>query len=541
MIQLPRAYRVQGVLLDFDGTLTRPFAIDFQAIKAAIECPADQSILEYIAALPDENRRRRCQATLHDMEMAAAARSRPHAGAEELVAFLKTSGLPVGILTRNSAAAVGCALGNFERTKSSDFDLIITRDDPVSPKPSPEGVLQAAGRFKIDPDELLLVGDFHFDIQAGRNAGALTVLLDNGDVGHPVKDVRADFTVRSLTEVQPIVRYGLPLPAGKFPADLLDDYFERLPAGDPRLLITPGIGEDTAALDLAGNDTLVITSDPITFVTDRLGYYTVVINANDIATSGAIPQWLMTTLLFPPATSASSVRMVMRDISRACRQWNITLCGGHTEITDAVSRPVVIGTLTAALERQDLIQKDRMQAGDHILLTKGVAVEGTAIIAHEFAGRLQTLGVGKAFISKCQAFAEEISILPEAAAARRFPGVTAMHDVTEGGLATALAELSTAGGQRLKIDVTAIPVYPQTARLCRLLGIDPLGLIGSGSLLLTCHPEISAKVTAAIQKCGVPVTRIGEVLGAGEGIEARHCGRAVDWPVFAVDELTRLF
>ncbi|MGD9098293.1 MAG: AIR synthase family protein, partial [Desulfobacterales bacterium] len=336
-------------------------------------------------------------------------------------------------------------------------------------------------------------------------------------------------------------RYGLPLPAGKFPADLLDDYFERLPADDPRLLITPGIGEDTAALDLAGNDTLVITSDPITFVTDRLGYYTVVINANDIATSGAIPQWLMTTLLFPPATSASSVRMVMRDISRACRQWNITLCGGHTEITDAVSRPVVIGTLTAALERQDLIQKDRMQAGDHILLTKGVAVEGTAIIAHEFAGRLQTLGVGEAFISKCQAFAEEISILPEAAAARRFPGVTAMHDVTEGGLATALAELSTAGGQRLKIDVTAIPVYPQTARLCRLLGIDPLGLIGSGSLLLTCHPEISAKVTAAIQKSGVPVTRIGEVLGAGEGIEARHCGWAVNWPVFAVDELTRLF
>ncbi len=541
MFQLPLAYCVKGVLFDFDGTLTRPFAIDFQAIKAAIGCPADQAILEFIATLPDDRRRRESQATLHAMEMEAAGHSHPHEGAEALIRFLKEKRLPFGILTRNSLAAVERALANFSGTRLSDFDLVITRDDPVSPKPSPEGVLQAAGRFNINPDELLLVGDFHFDIQAGRSAGALTVLLDNGDTGHPVVDVKADFTVQLLDDVQTIVRYGLPLPAGKFPADLLDDYFERLHPTDPRLLITPGIGEDTAALDIDGSDTLVITSDPITFVTDRLGYYTVVINANDIATSGAKPQWLMTTLLFPPATSASSVRLVMQDIAAACRQWDITLCGGHTEITDAVSRPVVVGTLTATMERGDLIHKERMQTGDQILLTKGVAVEGTSIIAHEFSERLQTLGVGQAFIRKCQNFAEEISILPEAATARRFAGVTAMHDVTEGGLATALTELSIAGGQRLQIDMATIPIYPQTARICRLLGIDPLGLIGSGSLLLTCRPDESEALAAAIREDGVPVTRIGEVREAGEGIEATRCGRSETWPSFAVDELTRLF
>jgi HAD superfamily hydrolase (TIGR01509 family) len=475
------------------------------------------------------------------MEMAAAAESRPHEGAEELIRFLKARGLPVGILTRNSRAAVSRSLENFARTRRTDFDLVITRDDPVSPKPSPEGVLQAAGRFGIDPGELLLVGDFHFDIQAGRRAGALTVLLDNGDTGHPVADVTADFTVATLTEVRAIVRYGLPLPAGKFPADLLDDYFERLPAGDPRLLITPGIGEDTAALDIDGRDTLVITSDPITFVTDRLGYYTVVINANDIATSGAKPQWLMTTLLFPPGASASAVRMVMQDIARACRRWDITLCGGHTEITDAVSRPVVVGTLAATLERRDLVHKDRMQTGDHILLTKGVAVEGTAIIANEFADRLATLGVAAALIDQCRAFAEEISVLPEAAAARRFAGLSAMHDVTEGGLATALAELGVAGGRRLEIDRDRIPIYSQTARICRLLGVDPLGLIGSGSLLLTCRPECSEDLMAAIREAGVAVTRIGRVGAPGEGIAARQAGRPADWPTFAVDELTRLF
>ena len=541
MIALPREFRIRGVLFDFDGTLTRPFAIDFTGIKNAIGCPADQTILEYIAALDDEEQRRESQAILHDREMEAAARSFPHDGAEDLIRFIKRRGLPVGILTRNRLPSIARTLENFSRTGLSDFDLIITRDDPVSPKPSPEGVLQAAGRFGINPDELLVVGDFYFDIQAGQRAGALTVMLDNGAEAQPTADVQADFTVQRLETVQTILRYGLPLPPGKFPADLLDDFFERLPHSDPRLLIMPGIGEDTAALDLAGSDTLVITSDPITFVTDRLGYYTVVINANDIATSGAKPQWLMTTLLFPPAACASAVRLVMQDIARACRRWEITLCGGHTEITDAVSRPVVIGTLAAALEREDLVRKERMQAGDHILLTKGVAVEGTAIIAHELEARLQTLGVGQAFIRQCQEFAEQISVLPEAAAARRFPGVTAMHDVTEGGLATALAELGLAGGRRLRVDLKNIPIYPQTARICRLLGIDPLGLIGSGSLLITCRPGESQDLEAAILEAGVPVARIGEVLETGQGIEAARCGRQVEWPVFQVDGLTRLF
>ncbi len=541
MRTLPREYCIKGVLFDFDGTLTRPGSIDFQAIRAAIGCPADQAILEFIAALPEDHLRRQHQATLNTMEMEAAARSRPHDGAEDLIRFLKAQHLPVGILTRNSLASVEKTLEYFQRTQLSDFDLIITRDDPVPPKPSPEGVLQAAGRFNINPDEILMVGDFYFDIQAGQRAGALTVLLDNGGLGPPPADLTADFTVNALDLVRAIVRYGLPLPPGKFPADLLDDFFEHLPGNDPRLLITPGIGEDTAALDLTGSDTLVITSDPITFVTDRLGYYTVVINANDVATSGARPQWLMTTLLFPPGTSASAVRMVLQDIAMACRHWDITLCGGHTEISDAVSRPVVVGTLTATMERKDLVHKERMQAGDHILLTKGVAVEGTAIIAHEFAARLKTLGLSSQFIRKCQDFAEEISIMTEAAAARRFPGVSAMHDVTEGGLATALSELGTAGGQRLHIDMEGIPIYPQTAKICRLLGIDPLGLIGSGSLLITCQPASSEALLAAIRAEGVPVSRIGRVLDPGEGIEAYRHGQPVTWPVFAVDELTRLF
>ncbi|MGD8268515.1 MAG: HAD family hydrolase, partial [Desulfobacterales bacterium] len=226
MLKLPRAYCIKGVLFDFDGTLTRPGSIDFKAIREAIGCPGDQAILEYIAALPEEGLRRQHQATLNTMEMAAAAQSRPQDGAEDLIGFLKAQHLPIGILTRNSLASIEKTLEKFEHTQRSDFDLIITRDDPIPPKPSPEGVLQAAGRFNIDPDEILMVGDFYFDIQAGQRAGALTVLLDNGGLGPPPADLTADFTVNTLDRVRPIVRYGLPLPPGKFPADLLDDFFE---------------------------------------------------------------------------------------------------------------------------------------------------------------------------------------------------------------------------------------------------------------------------------------------------------------------------
>ena len=535
-----QAYRVRAVLFDFDGTLTRPGAIDFKAVKQAIGCPTDQPILEFIGDIKDRARQAEAGAILHAMELDAARLSRPNGGVEELMMFLKDRGLPTGILTRNSLESVQTALHQFSSLSIDDFDLVITRDDPVRPKPHPDGVLLAAERFQVAPQTILLVGDFHFDIDAGRRAGALTVLLDE-DEAEPQEDLRCDFRVASLTEIEKIVYYGLPLPNGKFPSDMLDRFFDHLQDVDHRFLIRPGIGEDTAAIDMTGPDTLVITSDPITFVTDQIGYYTVIINANDIATSGAIPQWLMTTLLFPPGATPSQIFHVMTDINDACGESGITLCGGHTEITDAVSRPVVVGTLGAAMQREDLIDKRNMRSGDRILLTKGSAVEGTAIIAQEFEERLRTLGMSPEKLDECRNLVAQISILPEAAIAQSATGVAAMHDVTEGGVATAIAELSCAGNHQLEIHLDRIPILPQTEDICRRLDIDPLGLIGSGSLLIVCRPEAADDLMQAIRKEGTAVTCIGEVQGRGRGINALSDGVVADWPEFEVDEITRLF
>jgi hydrogenase maturation factor len=231
----------------------------------------------------------------------------------------------------------------------------------------------------------------------------------------------------------------------------------------------------------------------------------------------------------------------MAELSAVCRQWGITLCGGHTEITDAVSRPVLTGMMTGTVTRQRLIDKQNIRTGDRVLLTKAVCVEGTAIIAREFGDKLKRLGVPASDIANCRRFLDRIGILEEARIAGRTEGVSAMHDVTEGGLATALEELSVAGGHRIWVDMDKIPIYPETAKICGLLKIDPLGLIGSGSLLICCREYASEVLLQEIKNIGIPATIIGEVREAGPAIEAVRQHAPVPWPKFKADEITRLF
>jgi hydrogenase expression/formation protein HypE len=332
-----------------------------------------------------------------------------------------------------------------------------------------------------------------------------------------------------------------PLLSGKLPNDLLRELLSEVVAEDPSILIHPGVGEDIAAVDVTGEEVLVLKSDPITFATDGIGQYAVMVNANDIATAGARPRWLLTTLLFPPGSTAALVFRVVRELQEFCRKWGIALCGGHTEITDAVTRPVVVGMMAGTVRRGDLIDKRGMRPGDSLLLTKGAAVEGTAIIAREFSGRLTSLGMAAADIRACRSFLDRISIIPEAGIAAAIAGTSAMHDVTEGGIATALEELSAAGGHRLRVDVGAIPIFPETRRVCRLLGVHPLGLIGSGSLLICCRNACRSRIEKALHRAGIPVACIGAVLEKGTGVEAVRNGRPARWRSFEVDEIARLF
>ncbi len=535
-----KGFCIKAVLFDFDGTLTKPGALDFPVIKQEIECPDNIAILEYIESLKDSDRREKALAILDRYEIEAAANSEPNSGAEELIPYLRLKDLCVGIISRNSLQSIERALKNFNTIGLSDFDLIISRDDPLKPKPSADGVLFAANKLQLDVKQILVVGDYIFDIQAGRDAGTLTVLLDNKP-DSLAKKVESNFTISNLKELKQIIRMGLPLPQGKLPNDLLENFLDQFPVDDPSLLIRPGVGEDIAAVRIDNEEVLVLKSDPITFATDSIGHYAVIINANDIATSGAVPRWFLSTLLFPYGITPSEIWQVMNELNSVCRRHGIALCGGHTEITDAVSRPVVTGMLVGTVAKKNLIDKRNIRPGDSVLLTKAVAVEGTAIIAREFKDKLKDLDMSETEIEKCSGFLSDISILKEAQIAARSAGISAMHDVTEGGLATALMELSVAGHHKIRIDMDSIPVFPETKKICRMLDIDPLGLIGSGSLLICCKKNHHENLITRIRNAGINVNCIGEVLEKGQGIDAVKKTKKVDWPTFEVDEITRLF
>lgn len=542
----PRPFRLEAVLFDFDGTLTAPGELDFAVIKRDVGCPPDRFVLEWALELEDEEERGRAFDALERFELEAAARSRPNEGAEDLVRTLREHGLTLGVLTRNGSAAVVRALDNFAAVGVDDFAALVTRDDPAAPKPAPDGVLLACERMGVSPERTLLVGDYVLDAEAGRRAGTVTALLTNRREPDPADlaesgyhDARPDFTIDRLDEALGIARLGLALPEGKLPERLLSRHLGTLPADDPALLVPAGVGQDVAALDVRTEEVVAVHGDPITLSGQELGRAAVQVNANDVATAGATPRWFLATVLLPPGTSAAEALCLLGDIADAARELGVTPVGGHTEVTSVVSRPVVSGTMLGVVDRAGLRDKRDARPGDRVVLTKAVAVEGTALLAAELADHLLAAGLDEGELARCRRFLELISVVPEARVAARLEGVVAMHDVTEGGLATALEELAVACGHGLLVEPALVPVYPETRRVCAALGLDPLGLIGSGSLLIVCRPEAVSALLTALDVEGVAATDIARFVDGEAGVRAVDGDRAAAWPRFAADEAAR--
>ncbi|MBN2125509.1 MAG: HAD family hydrolase [Deltaproteobacteria bacterium] len=199
-----RRARIRGVVFDFDGTLTYPGALDFPAIKREMGCPPDVAILEYLETLSPEQRTP-LERILEDREEEAAAESVPNEGAERCLISLKERGIRIGIITRNSLKSVHRALKGFTDIAPHDFDAIVTRENAL-PKPHPDGVCRAAREMGILPSELMVVGDFRFDIIAGKAAGACAVLLaDSGTCVMREKDPMPDHRIRKLEEILDLV------------------------------------------------------------------------------------------------------------------------------------------------------------------------------------------------------------------------------------------------------------------------------------------------------------------------------------------------
>jgi hydrogenase maturation factor len=332
------------------------------------------------------------------------------------------------------------------------------------------------------------------------------------------------------------------LPLGKLPPELLAKMITQAPTSDPRLILGPGIGMDCAVVEF-GDTCLVLKSDPITFASEEIGWYAVQVNANDIATTGATPLWFLVTALLPEGlTTAESVEDISQQIFKACRSLGISVIGGHTEITYGIDRPIIAGTMIGEVSRESLITPKGASPGDRVLLTKGIPVEGTAILAREFPEKLKgVLSEDEIRQAGDYLTSPGISIVRDAQIAVQSGRITAMHDPTEGGLAGALWELAEACGHTLTITPKAIPISPISEKICNIFDINPMETIASGALLLTCPPTDSVLICGSLEEDGISCIEIGSIREGGPRVlQTLSTGEyLLDRP--ERDEIARLF
>ena len=328
--------------------------------------------------------------------------------------------------------------------------------------------------------------------------------------------------------------------AGKLPLGVLSSLLDKVEIGDDRVFLGPKVGEDAALIDF-GDRFLVAKADPITFATDLIGWYLVQINANDIAVMGATPRWLMATLLLPEGTSARSTEAIFDQVLNACADIGVTLIGGHTEVTFGLPRPIAAGAMLGEVDKDKVVLSSGAMPGDSIVLTKGIAVEGAAVLAREVEDVLLSAGVGLDTIAaaKKMLFSPGISISREARVACESATIHAMHDPTEGGVATGLREMAAAADLGLVVDESRISVLPECEELCKALDLNPMGLIASGALLVAVSPDEAITLVEALDREGIHAREIGYFTPKGEGLKLQTAAGLRELPSFDRDELAR--
>lgn len=319
------------------------------------------------------------------------------------------------------------------------------------------------------------------------------------------------------------------LPSGKVPWDLVAPHVRMdLPAD---VLLGPAAGEDAALVEIGG-EVWAVASDPISFTASDAGRLAVLVNANDVAVRGAVPRFFLVTLLLAADEAEQGrVEELLGQVRRACSEVGAVLVGGHTEVAPGIGHSVVVGTMLGPVADR-VVTSGGVREGHRIGVTRSVGLEGTAILLGDHGGRLREVLGDDVPTSVGEVLPEGwMSVVPEALRAAGCDGVSALHDVTEGGVGEALFELGKASGLRLEVERGNLPVLPVTEAVCGALGIDPLGLIGSGALLVGCRPDRADAVQSALDEVGAGLAWIGEAVRGEPGSSL---------PRFPRDELLRV-
>jgi hydrogenase expression/formation protein HypE len=329
------------------------------------------------------------------------------------------------------------------------------------------------------------------------------------------------------------------LDAGKVPGELLGRLLGGIKSDDPDLIVGPGIGRDAAAVRI-GDEILVLKTDPITFASEGAARYLVNINANDLACLGATPRWMLVTALFPVGTARSQIKRTFAELSVATQERGISLVGGHTEVTPGIERPILIGMLSGIASNERFLKPGMAKTGDVLILSKPLAIEGTALLAAERRAFLEQ-SVGFDIVERAAEFlySPGLSVAPDADIALATGGVRALHDPTEGGIAMGVREIAEASGLGVELNRDAIVFYPETAAIADACGIDPIGMLASGSLLIAAAPQRETDLLVALRSEGHAAARIGKLTAPGSGYWILSGDECLPLPTFVQDEVSR--
>lgn len=295
---------------------------------------------------------------------------------------------------------------------------------------------------------------------------------------------------------------------GKVPETVLKrSVFKQIRHRRNEILVRPGVGEDCAVLGVAEDEAIVLSTDPITGTVNEIGKFAVHITANDIASSGAEVIGILLSILLPDGAHESDLREMMQEVEGVCKELNIEVMGGHTEVTKAVNQPIVTVTGVGKVKRDELIKTAGLEPGQELVMTKWAGVEGTAILANDKVEALKER-FNMDFIEKAQSLSSHISIVKDAKIAKEI-GATSMHDITEGGVFGALWEVAAASNVGVTVDLKKIPIKQETIEICELFDLNPYLLMSSGCLLISTYK--GNELVDALKKEGINASVIGRV------------------------------
>lgn len=278
------------------------------------------------------------------------------------------------------------------------------------------------------------------------------------------------------------------------------------------VLVGAGVGEDCAILALKEDEVFIISTDPITGTTKDIGKLAVHITVNDLASSGAEPIGILLSVLLPERVREAHIKEMMQQVSMTCRELNIQIMGGHTEVTKAVNQAIITVTGVGKAKKDDYITTNGAKVGQDIVISKWIGLEGTSILAKEKEEELLARFTSS-FIEGAKNFDHYISIVPEAAIAKKFC-VSAMHDITEGGVFGALWEVAESANVGLEVDIKKIPIKQETVEVCEFFGLNPYCLISSGSLIMVT--DNGHDLVRELENIGINSCVIGKITAGND-------------------------